>query len=329
MERKVGEIFKFSGEWYQCVEDEGCGKCDLRNIICRRDTSIFPFKACSSNFRRTDRKSVIFKKLKKIGEPFLYKGKQMQSYIRATDELICNWNNNLLLLEHGDSDIIDIELKQNKEDMGDNAEIRPYDELFSPGTVSNTKHLTKEDMEEKEPTYEELLHYYHSTVGLWAIDRSPQEVDLDWICKNAFQLGMDRTLPNCERTEKNLKSFNLEAAKSGKPVYTRDGRKARIVCFDSNGGRPIVALVTECDDEEEIPYKYHCDGSYNCQSIPSDNDLIMLSEKKEGWVNVYTNINIKNSRYCSTIYASKEEALNNISKALGHYISTGKTEWEE
>lgn len=84
----------------------------------------------------------------------------------------------------------------------------------------------------------------------------------------------------------NLKPFSLEAAKAGKPVCTRDGRKVRIICFDANGSRPIVALVTECDGEE-IPYKYHCDGSYNCQSIPSDNDLMMLSEKKEGWVNIY------------------------------------------
>ena len=31
----------------------------------------------------------------------------------------------------------------------------------------------------------------------------------------------------------NLKPFNLEAAKQGKPVCTRDGRKARIICFDA------------------------------------------------------------------------------------------------
>lgn len=51
----------------------------------------------------------------------------------------------------------------------------------------------------------------------------------------------------------NLKPFSLEAAKAGKPVCTRDGRKARIICFDSKW-RPIVALVTECNGEE-IPYK--------------------------------------------------------------------------
>lgn len=27
MERKVGEIFEYNGEWYQCVEGTGCYKC--------------------------------------------------------------------------------------------------------------------------------------------------------------------------------------------------------------------------------------------------------------------------------------------------------------
>ena len=132
----------------------------------------------------------------------------------------------------------------------------------------------------------------------------------------------------------NLKPFDLEAAKAGKPVCTRDGRKARIICLDSNGGRPIVALVTECDDEEEITYKYHCDGFYNCQSIPSDNDLMMLPEKKEGWVNVYKRENeyiCENECNVSTgiaVYKSEGEAKRNIDKNE-IYVNTIKITWEE
>ncbi len=32
MERKIGEIFEYNGEWYQCVKDttdEDCGECDF------------------------------------------------------------------------------------------------------------------------------------------------------------------------------------------------------------------------------------------------------------------------------------------------------------
>ena len=316
MERKIGEIFEYDGEWYQCVEQcvehEGCHGCAF-DISYGIRCSFNGVPHCSAY--RSDGKPVIFKKLEKVGEPFsdecfgLVQKYELKMYCYSTkDKRVC----------FVDSYDVFIKTKQNKENMGNNADIRPYNELFSPGTVSNTKHLAKEDMEEKEPTYEELLHYYHSTVGLWAINRSPQEVNLDWICKNAFQLGMDNTLPNCERIEKNLKPFNLEAARSGKPVCTRDGRKARIICFDSNGGRPIVALVTECDDEEEMPYKYHCDGYYNCQSIPSDNDLMMLPEKKEGWAKVRKDINL---------YDTKEEADR---KMIGNdeYV-TAKVCWEE
>lgn len=44
--------------------------------------------------------------------------------------------------------------------------------------------------------------------------------------------------------------FDLEAAKRGEPVITRDGRRARIVCWDgesaSGGNRfPLIALIGE------------------------------------------------------------------------------------
>ena len=112
-----------------------------------------------------------------------------------------------------------------------------------------------------------------------------------------------------EEKKLNLKPFDIQKAREGKPVCTRDGRKARIICFDSNGGRPIVALVTECDDEEEIPYKYHCDGSYNCQSIPSDKDLMMLTEKRIGWITINKDAGLFKSkeeaeRYCTKDYAT-------------------------
>ena len=131
---------------------------------------------------------------------------------------------------------------------------------------------------------------------------------------------------NMEEKKLNLKPFDLDKAKEGKPVCTRDGRKARIICFDSNGGRPIVALITECDNEEEIPYKYHCDGSYNCQSIPSDNDLMMLPEKKEGWVNIYQK---EQNRFPKGIFPSKDKAIEAISEVGRKYIDTAKISWEE
>lgn len=54
-----------------------------------------------------------------------------------------------------------------------------------------------------------------------------------------------------------FKPFNLEQAKAGKPVCTRDRHKARIICFDAKlKNYSIVALVKEKgsvpDIEEDI-----------------------------------------------------------------------------
>ena len=313
MERKIGEVFKFGGEWYQCLKSASCDECAFLNSNCIDNPSL----KCSVD-DRTDNCAAIFKKLEKWGGPYPNADKLYQLYrLPMNIEKLPPHTEGINLVRF---DIVEIEIKQNKEDMEENADIRPYDELFSPGTVSNTKHLAKEDMEEKEPTYKELLHYYHSTVGLWAINRSPQEVNLDWICKNAFQLGMDETLPNCEKIGKNLKPFNFEAAHSGKPVCTRDGRKARIICFDRVGDFPIVALTDDREYKEEGVNLYDINGKGSNECF----DLMMLPEKKEGWVNIDKGGSGKIT--ISSPYSTKEEAIHNDNETT---IDTIKISWEE
>lgn len=114
-----------------------------------------------------------------------------------------------------------------------------------------------------------------------------------------------------------LKPFNLEAAKAGKPVYTRDGRKARIICFDfqSIENTPIVAAV-QVTDKQEVIANYYEDGRQSVDEI-SELDLMMLSEKKEGWVNVYETFS----------YKTEDEAKEHIAPSL-KYIKTVKTKWE-
>lgn len=136
-------------------------------------------------------------------------------------------------------------------------------------------------MDKEELTYEELKEYYDRTVGLWAIDRDPKEVDLEWIKKNAFQLEIG----NNTLVERYLKPFNLEKAKNGKNVYTRDGRKARVVCFDRKGYElyPMLALV-ETDGKESLMYSYKEDGMWSNTGEESRNDLMMLPETHEAWI---------------------------------------------
>ena len=120
MERKVGEIFEYNGEWYQCVECDSCGECSLRTTECgsgtKSDIADEVFGKCSK-VRRTDNKRAIFKKLEKVGDPYVAYGLTRQKYklhvpLVITDEILdedisCDEVNG----------IVDIRAKQNKEDM--------------------------------------------------------------------------------------------------------------------------------------------------------------------------------------------------------------------
>lgn len=125
-----------------------------------------------------------------------------------------------------------------------------------------------------------------------------------------------------------MKEFDLEAAKAGKAVCTRNGRPARIICWDkkSNDGQfPIVALIEDEDNIEE-PQTYKVHGLFFGEGVEHGLDLMMVSEKKEGWVNVYREKD--GSLGCSMIRSSKEEAVSHIiHKRI--YVDTVKVEWEE
>lgn len=49
-----------------------------------------------------------------------------------------------------------------------------------------------------------------------------------------------------------MREFDLEKAKAGAGVCTRSGNKARIICFDAKGMYPIVALIEDRVDYEQI-----------------------------------------------------------------------------
>lgn len=139
-------------------------------------------------------------------------------------------------------------------------------------------------------------------------------------------LEFDKVVDECLFGEDklNLKPFDLQKAREGKPVYTRDGRKARIVCFDrefiyKGQNYCIVALIKDGPYSESL-YSYTEDGLFNPNKI-HNNDLMMLPEKKEGWINVYA---------LNTCYSSKEEAEANIDRDYeDEYVRTVKINWEE
>lgn len=115
----------------------------------------------------------------------------------------------------------------------------------------------------------------------------------------------------------NLKSFNFEEAKAGKPVCTRDGRKARIICFDRVNSKPILALVDSTDGKGEDIFGYFANGKRTDNVFENSLDLIMLSEKRSGWVNVYK----------GNLYDTESEAKK--AHLEEGYIDTIKIEWRE
>lgn len=124
-----------------------------------------------------------------------------------------------------------------------------------------------------------------------------------------------------------MKPFDLEAAKAGAPVCTRDGRKARIICFDRKFERyPIIALIDNSNAEEETVISYANDGLY--LGVQTSNyDLFMASQKREGWINIYPMIDKKAiAETGHHIYKTKELAKFH---AMQNVIATVKIEWEE
>ena len=248
MERKVGEIFEYNCEWYQCIHTKslGCENCDLATKSDIHCGDVFEIRGeCLSCYRK-DGKSVIFKKLEKVGEPEIINGKKVQSIVTGyVGCAFCIFKKGGACLSGGTcknrGTRIYVEIKQNKEDM--------------------------------------------------------------------------------EEKKLNLKPFDLEAAKAGKPVCTRDGRKARIICFDAKCDKPIVALIYDYNKETVLQYLEN--GRFFVDQIDKY-DLMMLPQKKEGWINIYKDF--EDTVCCA--YLTKEDALKNRSIEYG-YITTIKIEWEE
>ena len=134
---------------------------------------------------------------------------------------------------------------------------------------------------------------------------------------------------NMEEKKLNLKPFDIQKAREGKPVCTRDGRKVRIICFDYKGDAnayPILALISTSNLSgvpSEIIAKYTEDGRYTkYNDVENDEDLMMLPEKKEGWVNVY-----KGGLFDTKSYPTKKEAFDKACPV--DYVDTVKVCWKE
>lgn len=123
-----------------------------------------------------------------------------------------------------------------------------------------------------------------------------------------------------------MRQFSLDEylKNPDKKIVTQDGCKVRIICTNRNSERyPVVALVQRGIFEDT--YCYARDGlCLGC--IRTLNDLFFVTEKKEGWINVYHYNDIERANASGCIYDTKEKAL--ACKNQG-CVDTIKIEWEE
>lgn len=71
-----------------------------------------------------------------------------------------------------------------------------------------------------------------------------------------------------------IKEFDLEAAKNGAKLCTRDGKPVRIVCYDANFNKPILALIET--NYREYTNFYTNKGKHFTDSDISNYDLFIV-----------------------------------------------------
>lgn len=123
-----------------------------------------------------------------------------------------------------------------------------------------------------------------------------------------------------------MKPFDIELAKQGKPVCTRDGRPVRILYYDRRGMYPIVAIISNADNG--LVYDYTESGS-RAKEEDNNLDLMMVGEKRKMWVNVYSEYSGSPVRSFGGLkpYKTEEEAKATIGDPK-NYIATVPVEWE-
>ena len=77
-----------------------------------------------------------------------------------------------------------------------------------------------------------------------------------------------------------MKKFDIEKAKEGHPLCTRGGKKARIISYDCNGSKPIVALIEREDGGGEESKLFYQNGRLFAK-YDTKYDLMLSEESDE------------------------------------------------
>lgn len=108
-----------------------------------------------------------------------------------------------------------------------------------------------------------------------------------------------------------MKAFDLERAKAGDPVMTRDGKDVRVICFDRNYGEyQILALLKEDDGREVDTYAYNNEGIWiHDNGVESNKTLVM--KPKKNYIQPFKSSEIVFETYISQIKTIPEQEIFN------------------
>ena len=118
-----------------------------------------------------------------------------------------------------------------------------------------------------------------------------------------------------------MKQFNLEAAKAGAPIVTRDGREAKFVTHipEASEGFRVVWMqrgIVGCSYEN---------GKLG-ENIESRHDLFMKPQKRKVWINLFGDI--QSGKY--KIYETRQEAeINSMNYSFAVFEIAMEIEIEE
>ena len=158
MERKIGEIFEYEGEWYQCVEELQTESCDGCTLFKNDEPCQHKFGRCR-RIERSDCKGTIFKKLETVSDPYPLYGHIVQRYAGIKSPFVLPREPyacfNLI------NSTIDIEVKQDKEnteDMETNEKTMPVPDGWEFDRIDDSGNIVlKEKKEELPKAWEDCL----------------------------------------------------------------------------------------------------------------------------------------------------------------------------
>ena len=125
-----------------------------------------------------------------------------------------------------------------------------------------------------------------------------------------------------------MRQFDLDEylKNPNRKVVTRDGKSVRIVCTDMMGTPYPILAICRVDPTHDCYYSYTINGKHNL-GVDSRLDLFFAPENKEGWLNLYEDVNGRVT--IGTVYPFESEESAKTASADKNYVATCKITWEE